>query len=188
MATSNGGVNTAAPQATICFVCTGNTCRSFMAEYAAKDILQKEHSTANISICSRGVAVRAGGEGPATNAVQVLSEKTSFGKNVLQQHRATALQATPRPHDLPSAQGGPVYYLCMTSTHRQILLQEVEAGNIRMGGQEIFLMMGDREDLPDPYGGPLEEYAETFGNIEKWVKVILPNVVAGKQGKEIFAA
>ena len=56
----------------VCFVCTGNTCRSVMAEHIFKKML-KEHKIDDIKVFSKGF--NALGDNIAENAKIVLKEK-----------------------------------------------------------------------------------------------------------------
>ena len=55
----------------ICFICTGNTCRSIMAERLMKKVL-KQKKIDNVKIISRGL--NANGEMIAENAKKVLKK------------------------------------------------------------------------------------------------------------------
>lgn len=71
----------------ILFICTGNTCRSPMAEGLFKKILQ-EQKKENIHVSSAGIA--APGSAPASqNAITVMKEQDVD----LQQHRSRQLTA-----------------------------------------------------------------------------------------------
>ena len=60
---------------TILFVCTGNTCRSSMAEALFKDILKKNYPDKfkDINVISAGVAAR-NGDKASPNAIKAMQE------------------------------------------------------------------------------------------------------------------
>ena len=62
----------------ICFVCTGNTCRSIMAERLMKKIV-KEYKLSDLKIISRGL--NANGEMITENAKQVLKKYHALASN-----------------------------------------------------------------------------------------------------------
>ncbi|MFT9496673.1 low molecular weight protein arginine phosphatase [Anaerosolibacter sp.] len=75
---------------TILFVCTGNTCRSSMAESMMRKMLEDVgEATAGIKVISAGTAA-AKGQGASKHAIQVMQEKNID----LHKHRSTPLSKT----------------------------------------------------------------------------------------------
>lgn len=62
----------------VCFVCTGNTCRSIMAERLMKKIL-KEQKINDIKVSSKGI--KANGENITENAKIVLKKLKALASN-----------------------------------------------------------------------------------------------------------
>ncbi|GEM_PF-6609637 len=96
----------------IVFVCTGNTCRSPMAEYMAKDIAKEKGRTINFS--SRGLAVNS--SPISKEACQVVSEL--YPLSDIYQHK-------------PQSFGFFDYFrnnlvLTMTNSHKQKLLEGIK--------------------------------------------------------------
>ena len=134
----------------VLFVCTGNTCRSPLAEVIARRQLE-ERGWSQVEVASAGVAALEGS--PASGGS--LCVAAARGLN-LSSHSATQLtRAVAEDADL---------ILTMSASH---LMRVVELG---AGDQAAiitsFAASGEEDDLsqgvPDPIGGPDEEYAETF--------------------------
>ncbi|UXR69145.1 MULTISPECIES: low molecular weight protein arginine phosphatase [unclassified Staphylococcus] len=122
----------------VIFVCTGNTCRSPMAEGIARSYLQGHE------IFSRGIMAQEGA--PIATHTQKL----------LEQHDHPIPEgATPFSNDDTDAD----LILTMTSSH---------AHHIRMlYGESLSVMtlseyVGETGEVPDPFGGSYETYIETF--------------------------
>lgn len=155
----------------ILFICTGNTCRSSMAAAIASRI--KDERGLDIAIASAGLAAREGD--PATpEAIQALA---AMGIN-LQDHRARQVTgALVEDADL---------ILTMTRSHKEFLLQfypaargktftlkeYVRKGEEKPSREELREEAGAKaaageqsasadDDIPDPFGRPLEVYQAT---------------------------
>ena len=151
----------------VIFVCTGNTCRSPLAEVYFKSLIHCDTAGrgSNCKISSRGVRVRlnedrvpsqsyhavrkwfADGDAPAN-----LSSETI--ETWMTNHRAQFLTGS----DLYNSG---VLVICMTSDHMKIAKEQFpNCSNMRM-------LSHDGSDVDDPYRGSNEQYDETFAQIRR---------------------
>jgi tRNA threonylcarbamoyl adenosine modification protein (Sua5/YciO/YrdC/YwlC family) len=131
----------------ILFVCTGNTCRSPMAEIICRQFLAKrlgceicQLEDRGVLVMSAGVAAMLGGRaaGEAVEAMAALNLDLS-------EHETQPLtEPLVRHSDLIFA---------MTRTHREAILAQWPAA-----AERTFLLSGDESDISDPIGGPPERY------------------------------
>jgi protein-tyrosine-phosphatase/tRNA A37 threonylcarbamoyladenosine synthetase subunit TsaC/SUA5/YrdC len=158
-------------QMIVLLVCTGNTCRSPMAEAMMQAKMEKKFATqfANsttkpIVACSAGISAMAGGRA-STEAVRAMQDK---GLD-LQHHESCPLnQRLVERADL---------ILTMTSSHRQAILSRWPSF-----ANKTFPIAMDGEEISDPFGGPIDLYracADQLNDcLDRWLETIDESMLA----------
>jgi protein-tyrosine phosphatase len=139
----------------ILFVCTGNTCRSPMAEAICRQMLAKRYACpldklddVGVLVTSAGIAASAGG-GPAAEAVEVMAE---LGLDLANHATQPLSDRLVRHADV---------IFTMTQGHRQALLGRWPEATAR-----TLVLCGDQQDVADPIGGPPELYRRCAAQIQ----------------------
>lgn len=132
----------------ICFVCTGNTCRSVMAERIAKK-MAKERKLKNIKFSSAGIYAK--GDNISENASIVLKKLGYDGRK----RKSVKLSKT-KPN---------VIYVAVTNDHKRFIDSKKCLSFEELAG-----------GVCDPYGQDLKVYEKTAKQIEENVKVLLNKI------------
>lgn len=152
---------------TILFVCTGNTCRSSMAEALFKDMLA-ERGRDDWEVISAGVSAFEGNSAHE-NAILALDEE---GIETIKEHQAQRLnQDLIQQADL---------ILTMTCRHKQLIFDqypEAEAKTFTLKEYALFDQQNqasrERLDISDPFGQALKEYRNCANEIKESLKQLL---------------
>lgn len=143
----------------ILFVCTGNTCRSCMAEALAGRLLEDRFGAGgNFQVCSAGLAASP------EDAASIFAVEAMAWKGIdMSDHRAAMLtQEKVMEADL---------VLTMTRGHQEQI-------NIMFPGhgEKVFTLAdfaGYGGDIPDPIGQTLETYRECARTLEELIARVL---------------
>lgn len=139
----------------IMFVCTGNTCRSPMAEAILKHLI-KEKGLKDIKVYSCGVAAEIG-KPMSKNAVLALQ---NIG---IKPHNHKAKQWENKMLEENNL------IITMTKAHK----------DITGGGKNVFTIseFTSLPDIADPYGMPEENYRITANQLLNACKIILETII-----------
>ena len=130
----------------IYLLCTGNTCRSPMAE-----AILRSKNIENISVRSAGIHAQDGLH-IADNARTLIEEA-----DMPYTKKSRALSH----EDVKWAD----YIFTMTESHKRVLLQIFPQEKEKIYTLKGFISPSTNEDVHDPYGGNLETYRETFNEL-----------------------
>ena len=145
------------------FVCTGNTCRSPLAEVIARHLIA-DRGIPDVTVGSAGTSAWA--DSPASDGAMLVA--LEHGLN-LGDHRSRPLAQelvsraqlilTMGPHHLDRAEA-------LGGTGRSWLLTDYAGGTPR--------------PVSDPFGGDLEVYRATFVELERAIDAVLDRIVADR--------
>ena len=138
------------PKKKILFVCTGNTCRSPMAEAALRRELRKKKIT-GFSVASAGIRVEKGST-LSPNSAQALAEA------------GIPVNKTFKPRQLTEKMLREAYVvITMTETQTKLLNCKNATSFYAIAGK----------DIPDPYGQDIDVYRMTLRAIREVIPLIV---------------
>ncbi len=151
----------------IVFVCTGNTCRSPMAEYLLKRAL-KARKLRGFKVCSAGIGAKKG---------TPMNEKSA---QVLEEHgiKLGKFSSAPITEKLLKEA---FIFVCMTERHKDFLM-DMRWDVLRKAGEEdiqnnvysFYEVAG--YDIPDPYGFGIEEYRQVYEMLDGGMSALIDNL------------
>ncbi|MCA9190245.1 MAG: Sua5/YciO/YrdC/YwlC family protein [Planctomycetales bacterium] len=135
----------------VLLVCTGNTCRSPMAEVLMRHALERRFGTANFSVVSAGLSAFPGGAA-SPEAIAVMAQRNLN----LRSHQSKSItERVVKFADL---------ILTMTNSHRRAIVERMPDTVSR-----LHLVSGTGQDVSDPFGGNESIYADCADQIEQYI-------------------
>lgn len=138
------------------FICTGNTCRSSMAEGLAKKIFN-ELKISDWQIDSAGTFA-LNGQQANPKAIELTKEYNID----LTRHKSKSLPLNIDDYDL---------ILTMTKSHKNYLESFCDVEKEKVFTLNEFAN-GSPKDILDPFGKNIKVYRETFNQLEKAIKKV----------------
>ncbi|MEW5898712.1 MAG: low molecular weight protein arginine phosphatase [Bacillota bacterium] len=145
----------------ILFVCTGNTCRSSMAEAIARKMLRDRKKQDQVQVSSAGTAALPNA-GATEQAIAVMEE---MGIN-LREHKATLLT----PELVKEAD----LVLTMTGAHKEQVKRLIPEAK-----EKVFTLAefaGAGTDILDPIGGPVDVYRQCAADLRHLIGLALDKI------------
>lgn len=147
----------------ILFVCTGNTCRSCMAEA----IFNQMSDLYDVKAISAGIAAIPGSK-ISKNTVALI--KDNFSKDLSDRNAVQLQEEMLSESDI---------ILTMTGYIRDALMDRFPEYKTKLFTLNEYVDL--KEDIIDPFGGDIEVYQKTFDILKKSIDLLL-NKIKGDNG------
>jgi protein-tyrosine phosphatase len=144
----------------ILLVCTGNTCRSPMAEAICRKLLAKRLGCTVAELGDRGVLVMSAGL-----SAMMGSRATPEAVEVVRPMGIDLADHASQPLTQQLVRHADVIWT-MTRSHRRAIVEQWPESASRTA-----VLCRDQADVADPIGGPIEFYQQCAGQIEAELKV-----------------
>jgi len=147
------------------FVCTGNTCRSPMAEAIARKMLADRLKVKEADLESRGYRVISAGTAAGHGGAA-----TEEAEQAVRPYGADLSRHESRPVSVAMVEESDFVFV-MTGRHRKVLVEWMPEH-----ASKIQLLDPSGRDIDDPVGGPLEVYRDAARQIQESLKARLKEV------------
>lgn len=141
----------------VCFVCSGNICRSPIAGLVLEERLRRAGLADQVRVSSAGTGSWHVGE-PAQPHARAVLARAGYPTA----HSARQIGGEQWDADL---------LVALDSGHQRALLRRVPPERVRL--LRSFDPSADGPDVPDPYGGPVEDFEEVLAMVEAAVPGLL---------------
>ena len=144
----------------ILFICTGNTCRSPMAEGYFRSLVENE-GLSDVQVSSAGTYA-SNGDAPSPHSVRTLQE---YGIDISDQHSTRLTRELVKESDL---------IIAMTESHRMFV------GQLDPSALKKTKLLGEYsprgDDVADPFGGDADVYSFCFSTMKPSLENLLTEV------------